>query len=56
MISKEKYIDLSLELHLFWARIMKEHSIFLEVGFTDKNKKLAKLITISLSLKRYYRM
>ena len=43
MISKEKYIDLSLELHLFWARIMKEHSIFLEVGFTDKNKKLAKI-------------
>lgn len=43
MISKERYATLSLELHLFWARIMKEHSIFLEAGFTAKNKKLAKI-------------
>lgn len=42
MINKENYITLSLELHLFWARIMKEHAIFLEAGFTPKNIKLSK--------------
>lgn len=42
MISKEKYITLSLELHLFFGRIMKEHSLFLEAGFTPKNEKLMK--------------
>ncbi len=42
MISNKKYIILSLELHLFFARIMKEHAIFLEAGFTPKNSKLAK--------------
>lgn len=41
MIS-EKYITYSLELHLFWGRIMKEHSLFLEAGFTPKNMKLSK--------------
>ncbi len=42
MLSKEKYIALSLELHLFFGRIMKEHSLFLEAGFTPKNTKLSK--------------
>lgn len=42
MISKEEYITLSLELHLFFGRIMKEHSLFLEAGFTPKNTKLSK--------------
>lgn len=42
MISNEKYVILSLELHLFFSRIMKEHSIFLEAGFTPKNTKLSK--------------
>lgn len=42
MISREKYITLSLELHLFFGRIMKEHSLFLEAGFTAKNTKLSK--------------
>lgn len=42
MISSKKYVILSLELHLFFARIMKEHSLFLEAGFTPKNSKLAK--------------
>ena len=27
------YAALSLESHLFFARIMKEHSLFLEAGF-----------------------
>ncbi|WP_252243591.1 MULTISPECIES: DUF2935 domain-containing protein [unclassified Clostridium] len=42
MLSNQKYVGLSLELHLFFARIMKEHSLFLEAGFTPKNTKLSK--------------
>ena len=42
MLSSQKYITLSVELHLFFARIMKEHAIFLEAGFTPKNTKLSK--------------
>ena len=30
------YLNLSLELHLFFDRIMKEHSLFLELAFTEK--------------------
>lgn len=33
------YVRKSLELHLFFARIMKEHSFFLELGFTPKDHK-----------------
>lgn len=42
MLSSKRYVFLSLELHLFFARIMKEHSLFLEAGFTPKNTKLSK--------------
>lgn len=31
------YVEKSLELHLFFGRIMKEHSLFLEAGFTPAN-------------------
>ena len=31
------FIEKSLELHLFFGRIMKEHSLFLEAGFTPAN-------------------
>ncbi|MER0279627.1 DUF2935 domain-containing protein [Clostridioides difficile] len=41
MIDNQKYAILSLELHLFFARIMKEHSLFLEAGFTHKDYNLA---------------
>lgn len=41
MLSREEYIRLSLELNLFFARIAKEHSIFLESGFTAKDVRLA---------------
>lgn len=40
-MNTQKYVVLSLELHLFFSRIMKEHSIFLEAGFTPKDSKLA---------------
>ncbi|MGN0661303.1 MAG: DUF2935 domain-containing protein [Oscillospiraceae bacterium] len=35
------YIIKSLELHLFFARIMKEHSLFLKAGFTPENAAFA---------------
>lgn len=38
---ERNYVAESLELHLFFARIMKEHSLFLEAGFTPANKDLA---------------
>lgn len=37
MLSCIDFIRQSLELHLFFARIMKEHSFFLEIGFTQKD-------------------
>lgn len=40
MIDNQKYVILSLELHLFFSRIMKEHALFLEAGFTNKNYNL----------------
>ncbi|MGH4124572.1 MAG: DUF2935 domain-containing protein [Clostridium sp.] len=37
MLSSTEFIRQSLELHLFFARIMKEHSFFLEISFTQKD-------------------
>lgn len=34
----ERYITLSIDLHLFFARIMKEHALFLKAGFPLKDK------------------
>lgn len=39
---KQKFIRRSLELHLFFARIMKEHAIFLHAGFTPANPDFSK--------------
>lgn len=39
---KKNYESLSLEIHLFFARIMKEHSLFLMAGFPAKNTCYAK--------------
>lgn len=36
-----QYIISSLELHLFFGRIMKEHSLFLRAGFTPANPDLS---------------
>lgn len=41
MIDNQRYVVLSLELHLFFSRIMKEHALFLEAGFTAKDSKFA---------------
>ena len=35
------YVTSSLELHIFFARIMKEHAFFLEIGFTKAEPKCA---------------
>lgn len=37
MLSNIDYIRQSLELHLFFTRIMKEHSFFLQLGFTPRD-------------------
>lgn len=37
-----RYAAYSLELHLFFARIMKEHSLFLAAGFTPANTAFTK--------------
>lgn len=42
MDTTQKYIVSSLENHLFFARIMKEHSFFLKVGLLPPNANLAK--------------
>lgn len=34
----ENYIRISIETHLFFSRIMKEHSLFLEAGFPCKDR------------------
>jgi len=42
MVIMQRYVTLSLELHLFFARIMKEHSLFLQAGFLPKDDEFAK--------------
>ncbi len=42
MLSSEDFVRLSLELHLFFNRIMKEHSFFLQIGFTSKDNEYIK--------------
>ena len=36
-MNTNRYVIKSLELHLFFGRIMKEHAFFLEAGFTPAN-------------------
>jgi hypothetical protein len=40
MLTGNEFVKQSLALHLFFARIMKEHSFFLEIGFTPKDYNL----------------
>lgn len=41
MLSCFDYVRQSLETHLFFARIMKEHAFFLQIGFTPRDRKYA---------------
>ena len=42
-MNNNEYIRLSLELHLFFDRIMKEHSLFLETAFMEKDNNFKKI-------------
>lgn len=42
-MNQNEYVRLSLELHLFFERIMKEHSLFLEAAFLEKDKEFKKI-------------
>lgn len=42
-MNRQDYVRLSLELHLFFDRIMKEHSLFLGAGFTEKDESLKRV-------------
>lgn len=39
---KQNYVTVSLETHLFFGRIMKEHALFLMAGFPSKNEAYVK--------------
>jgi len=41
MFSNIDFVQRSLDIHLFFARIMKEHSFFLQLGFTPRDAKFA---------------
>ncbi len=41
MLSKNEFITMSLDLNLFYLRIMKEHSLFLQLAFAPKDMKMA---------------
>lgn len=42
-MNNNDYIRLSLELHLFFDRIMKEHSLFLETAFMERDNQFRKI-------------
>lgn len=39
MLSRNEFVKQSLNTHLFFARIMKEHAFFLQIGFTLRDAK-----------------
>ena len=40
-MNTNNFVVKSLELHLFFVRIMKEHSFFLKAGFTPANPRFS---------------
>lgn len=42
-MNRNDYVRLSLELHLFFDRIMKEHSFFLEAAFLESDQNLKRV-------------
>jgi hypothetical protein len=40
-LSNSDYVSISIDMNIFFLRIMMEHSIFLEASFTPENKNLA---------------
>lgn len=53
-MDSNRYIEKSLELHLFFGRIMKEHSLFLQAGFTPADPSFSE--KASFFLKEFERM
>ena len=50
----EEYVTSSLETHLFFGRIMKEHALFLQAGFpAGETGTVTRLAGIVKSLKKY---
>jgi hypothetical protein len=43
MLPRKEFVSQSLGIHLFFARIMKEHAFFLQVSFTPRDMKFAQL-------------
>lgn len=41
MLTPTEYVTMSIDLNLFFLRIMKEHSLFLMLGFTPRDKSMA---------------
>ena len=50
------YAIKSLELHLFFSRIMKEHALFLKAGFTPADAECAKKAEFFIKSGRLSRM
>lgn len=41
MLTRSEFVTMSIDLNLFFLRIMKEHSLFLELGFTPRDSRAA---------------
>ncbi len=41
MITNREFVTMSIDLNLFFLRIMKEHSLFLQLAFTPRDKSLS---------------
>ena len=55
MNQNQDYIRNSLELHLFFSRIMKEHALFLAASFTSANLEFTnETIYLKKNSKLYY--
>ncbi len=50
MITEQQFVLLSLELHLFFGRIMKEHALFLQAGFTPRDTEFSRMASQFQSL------
>lgn len=53
MLTQREFITMSIDLNLFFLRIMKEHSLFLELGFTPRDKAMgAEAANLRISFER----
>ena len=45
MVTPKDFVTMSLDLNLFFLRIMKEHALFLELGFTPRDSDIAEEVS-----------